>query len=542
MNKIIVACYCRVSTKKEEQEMSLENQQKFFEDYAKQNNLEVYRLYKDDGISAKSMKKRDDFNRMVRDAKKGLFSQILVKDVSRFARNTLDFLGTIKELKDQNIEVKFITANMSTYDSALMLTMLAAVAEEESANLSKRVKFAKQQSAKEGRVPGVVYGYDKIPKDRFNLSINQTEARVVERIFHLYVDEQMGAWQIAKLFNGELVPTKRGGTYQWSQTVVRGILKNPIYIGQVCNGKTEVSDYKEDKRVRHEEAEWIRTEKPELRIISDEQFNRAEAVRISRSNSFSQYEDDGTMRKRRPSIKYPLSNLLRCANDNYCFRRRVRTYEPSGCSYTYWSCNKRDSGVSVCNNAVKIDEHQMEQAVVDFLMQLFSNREVIRGKFKSKISKELHRRYDSEYSIDGLIAEQKKLHSNRDKLMDLYLDDSFDKETLKLKSVPIDSRLKEIETIIKVYHEQDNVTLDIEKCLVEVMDGIDDHLGNLMDNAFLKSIFERFVVYPDGKVAAYIKLDKDTGETMEIPFCEIMDKTEVSVPKCTPAKHRAVRA
>lgn len=534
MEREKVACYCRVSTKKEEQAMSLENQQKIFIDYVKQNNLEMYRLYKDEGISAKSMKKRDDFNRMVRDAKKGLFSKILVKDVSRFARNTYDFLGVIRELKSLNIEVRFITANMTTYDSELMLTMMAAVAQEESANLSKRVKSSKQKSAQEGRVPGVVYGYDKAPKDRFKLTINEAEAKVVRRIFDLYVNEQMSSYKIASLLNEELIPTKKGGKYHWSQTVVCNILKNAIYIGQVCNRKSEVLDFMNDIRVRYEESEWIRVDRPELRIISDELFNRATEIRKSRSNAFSQFEvEDGKMKRKRPSIKYPLSNLLRCSNDNYAFRRRVRSYEPSGYEYTYWTCSKRDFGVTKCDNTIKVDEQQMERAIAGFLMQLFSNRTVIQERFKSKVSKELHRRYEEEYSIDSLLAEQKKLQANRDKLMDLYLEDDFDKEALKAKIIPIDNRLKEIEKIIRVYHEQDNVSMDIEKCLSDIIDRIDNHLGNLLDNAFIKSIFEKFLVYPDGKVIAYIKIDKDTGETMELPFCEIADENTVTVPKCT---------
>jgi DNA invertase Pin-like site-specific DNA recombinase len=531
--KIKVACYCRVSTKKAEQEMSLENQQKFFEDFTVQNNMDIYNLYKDDGISAKSMKKRDDFNRMVSDAKKGLFTKILVKDVSRFARNTYDFLSVIRELKANKIEVQFITANMTTYDSELMLTILAAVAQEESANLSKRVKFAKEQSSKEGRVPGMVYGYDKIPKDRYGLKINEAEAKVVRRVFDLYINEQMSTYQIAALFNQEMVPTKKGGKYQWSQTVICSILKNRLYIGQVCNNKSELKDFISGERVKYAESEWIVVDRPEYRIISDEVFKQANAIRETRSNAYHQFEDDGKIKTKRVSVKYPLSNLLVCANDNYAFRRRTREYAPSGYSYTYWTCSKRDYGVSTCDNKLKIDEKQMQRAIVEFLLKLFENRDIIRSQFKSSISKELKQRYESEYKIDNLLDEQKKLEVNKSKLMDLYLMDGIDKESVRDKLIPIDNRLGQIRLAIKIFHEQDTVAVNIEKCLEKLMNRIDDHLGDMLDNGFLKSIFEKFLVYPDGKVSAVIRIDYDTGKVIEMPFGEFVDEKKVSVPKQT---------
>lgn len=534
MNKILVACYCRVSTKKEEQELSLENQAKFFSEYTEQNNMEIHQIYTDDGISAKSMKKRDGFNKMVSDAKKGRVQKILVKDISRFARNTLDFLGVIRDLKAAGIEVQFITANMTTLDSEFTLTILAAMAQEESANLSKRVKFAKQLSAKEGRVPSLIYGYEKIPKDRYGLTINEVEAKVVLRVFKLYVYQQMSSYQIARLFNEEGVPTKKGGKYQWSQTVICNMLKNRLYIGEVCNGKSEVKDFITDTRVRYGEDSWIVTERPEFQIIPTELFEEANRIRLSRSNSFHQFEKDGKTIRQCPSIKHPLSNLLVCANDHYSFRRRVREYEPSGFVYTYWTCSKRDYGTQICDNKVKVDEAMMQKAIAEFLISLFQNRETIRRQFQEKVSKELNARYESEYNIESLRSEEKKLLSDRDKLMELYLAEAMDKVVLQQRVMGIEKRLKEVETLIRIYDQRDQASSDIEKCLVKLTERIDDNLGDMMNNAFLKSIFDKFLVYPDGKVEAVIKLDMDTGENMKIPFGEFVDEKEVPLPKCTP--------
>lgn len=534
MSKVLVACYCRVSTKKEEQELSLENQAKFFAEYTEQNNMKIYKIYTDDGISAKSMTKRDGFNKMVSDAKKGLVQKILVKDISRFARNTLDFLGVIRSLKTAGIEVQFITANMTTLDSEFTLTILAAMAQEESANLSKRVKFSKQLSAKEGRVPSLVYGYDKVPKDRYGLTINETEAKVILRVFQLYVQEQRSSYQIARLLNEEGVPTKKGGKYKWSQTVICGILRNRLYIGEVCNGKSEVKDFITDTRVKYGEDSWIITQRPEFQIVPTELFERANQIRKSRSNSFHQFEDDGKTIRRCPSIKHPLSNLLVCANDNYSFRRRVRAYAPSGLVYTYWTCSKRDYGGSVCDNTVKVDEKMMQKAIAEFLISLFQNREAIYKRFQEKVSRELSARYENEYNIDSLRSEEKKLLSDRDKLMDLYLAEKLDQTALQERVIGIEKRLKEVETLIGVYDQCDKTSIDIEKCLVKLTERIDENLGDMMNNAFLKSIFDRFLVYPDGRVEAVIRLDMDTGESLTIPFGEFVDEKEIPLPKCAP--------
>lgn len=533
MNKTIVACYCRVSTKKEEQILSLENQRKTFEEYVEKNNMEIYKVYVDNGVSAKSMKKRDGFNQMIRDAKAGDFSKILVKDISRFARNTKDFLEIIRDLKKNGVEVYFINANLDTYENEMLLTLFASIAQEESINLSKRVKFAKELSAKEGRVPNYVYGYDKIPGDKYHLNINEQEARIVKRIFKMYTDEQLSSGKIAKCLNEELVPTKRGGAYRWSQTVVSNILKNPIYIGQVCNKKSEVVDFLNDIRKKYDESAWIKISRPELRIVSDEVFLKANEIRKSRSNCFQQFEDDGITKKRRISVKYPLSNLLVCANDNYSFRRRAYVYEPTGYEYTSWFCSKRDYGVEECDNKVKVNEKDMQQVIVTFLFELFKNKEHLAKKFRDKLSQKLEEQYKNEYNIDSLQAEAKQLKSKRDKLYNLFLDEEMNQVDLKDRILTLEKRLEEIEKNITIYQDKDQVCADTEKCLKQMFENIEDNLGNLMDNAFLKSIFEKFLVYPDGRIVAYVKINKDLGNALELPFAEVIDQADLCLPKYT---------
>mgnify|MGYP000942627376 CR=1 FL=1 len=151
MLKVNIAAYCRVSTDKSDQLNSLEAQKKFFAEFTERNGHNLVRLYADEGISGTKIKNRKEFQRLMRDAKQGLFEMVVVKDISRFARNTVDFLQSIRALKALGIETTFLTANMTVLgNSEFVLTIFGALAQEESANTSKRVKFGKKLNAEKG--------------------------------------------------------------------------------------------------------------------------------------------------------------------------------------------------------------------------------------------------------------------------------------------------------------------------------------------------------------------------------------------------------
>ncbi len=517
--------------------LSLEQQRQFFLQFTERNNLDMYGLYVDEGISGKSLKKRENFNRMIEDAKKGLFTKILVKDISRFARNTLDFLGVIRELKRHNVIIEFVTYNMTTMDSEFTLTILAAVAQEESAGLSRRVKFGKKQGAKNGRVPSSVYGYDRV--DKFTLTPNSAEAAVVKRIFELYANCQTSSLQIARLLNEECVPTKRGGENRWSQTVICGILKNPLYIGEVCNQKSEIADFLNGSRKKIEKSNWITVERPQFRILPDALFEKAQIIRESRSNSFHSLTDtDGNSNRKRPSIRYPLSNLLYCAEDNYSFRRRQRTY-PSGSCYTYWTCSKRDKGAYLCRNTVKIDETQMLTEILHFFFQLFENPEALYRGVQKETENELALEKTKELGFPALLKEKAALKKQRDKIMDVYLDGSLNKEFLTNRLKPIDRRLTEIETTLASRSRKTEFSSDFPQYFAAIMQSVYSKPEKVLNNAFLKTVFEKFTVFPDGTITAALKEKTENGLSLVIPFGKVTSAP--GVPKCTDRIQRADR-
>ena len=359
-----IAAYCRVSTEKEDQLNSLEAQKQFFTEYTKRTGDVLVRLYADEGISGTKTKNRKEFMRMMADADKGLFDMVVVKDISRFARNTVDLLQNVRKLKSLGIETQFLTANMTSMgNSEFVLTIFGALAQEESANTSKRVKFGKKMNAEKGRVPNIVYGYDKTIGDYFNLEINKEEAAVIKQIFKMYTEEGYGALKIANHLNEQGVRTKRGCT--WSQNAICRILDNELYTGKVINGKQEVTDFLTGKRTEKDETEWMVVERPDLRIIEPEIYEKAKEVRAAKSKSFH-------LTSERESNKYLFSTLIKCKECGWSFRRIVRKYKNT---YIRWVCSGHNGrGADSCPNAQKVDEDELIQVLNDYFAEILKNK------------------------------------------------------------------------------------------------------------------------------------------------------------------------
>ena len=243
---LVAVSYARVSTKKEEQLESLQNQKEHFAKYTKDHNMVLKKIYADEGISGTKTKNRKQFLQMIRDAELGLFQVLLVKDVSRLARNTLDFLTNLRKLQQSGIKIVYLSYGGEVFEGEFMLTFLAALAQEESRNMSSRIKFGKRTSKENGVVPNIVYGYDKLENDAYTLQINKEEAKIVKMIFDLYTKDNLGQSRIAIHLNELGYRTKRNS--YWSQNAISRILKNRLYTGKIINGKQEVTDFLSGKR------------------------------------------------------------------------------------------------------------------------------------------------------------------------------------------------------------------------------------------------------------------------------------------------------
>ena len=497
-----IAAYCRVSTDKEDQLNSLETQKEFFLEYTKRTSDNLIKLYADEGISGTKIKNRKEFQRMLADAEKGLFDMVVVKDISRFARNTVDLLQSVRRLKSLGIETQFLTANMTSMgNSEFVLTIFGALAQEESTNTSKRIKFGKKMNAEKGRVPNIVFGYDKTIGDYFNLSINENEAMAIRQIFQWYIEEGYGGSKIANMLNERGIKTKRGNN--WSQNSVCRILTNEIYTGKIINGKEEIADFLTGQRKEKDESEWLVTLRPELRIIEDEVFDKAQDILKGRHDSFK-------ITHERQSNKYLFSTLIKCKECGWSFRRTVRQYKNT---YVRWVCSGHNGkGADSCPNAVTVDEEELIQALQDYFEEILSKKK----KVINCVIKEFQRVYKAkdeniEYEKQ-LNAELNKLRKSREKYMDMYTDDLISREELNEKIGGMRKEIERLENELKMvsYHLTKGEQLEaiLNSTFKQLEDITDVHE---MTNAQLKRLINKIEVDKDGNVDIYLRLIGDLG-------------------------------
>ena len=501
-----IAAYCRVSTEKEAQIDSLEKQIEFFNEFTKKNDYELYKLYADEGISGKQIKHRKQFQQMMIDAKAKKFDKVVVKDVSRFARNTVDLLQSVRELKSYGVQVDFLNnGEVMEGGSEFILTILGAMAQQESANMSKRVKFGKDITAKKGRVPNLVFGYDKIPDERYTLKINEEEAKIVKEIFESYVYKGIGTTKIAWNLNDRGIRTKKTKS-KWVQTSIVRMLKNPIYTGRVTNKKSEVTDFITGTRKELPEEEWIVVERPEMRIISDELFNRAQELLEQRSNEFK-------LNNKREKTEYVFSTLIYCKHCGYSFRRIKRKYTADGPEYIRWVCSGRNSmGVNHCPNTTVIDEEELLNAIKIYLKSIVKNKKDFMKAVEKEFEKITKLRENNERSEESLLKEIEKVTVKKQKYMEMFQNEIINIQELKKYTNPLNEDIARLERELKLITSEIKEKDVLEKELNKTIKTVDDILNNqTITNAMLKTIIDVIEVDSDSNVEVRLKLLNEIG-------------------------------
>ena len=358
-----VTFYARVSTDRYEQLNSLENQVTYFSNFIKeQENWTFVDGYVDEGISGTSVKKREDFLRMVDDAKKKKFDLILTKEISRFSRNTLDSIKYTQELLSNGVGVHFLSDNINTFqpDSELRLTIMSSIAQEEIRKLSERVRFGYKRSVEKGIVPGSnnIYGYTK---NKGKLVIDEEQAKFIRLIFETYVSENIGVHRLGfKLFDEYGVTNYSGKPI--AGTVIKNIIRNPKYKGYFCAHKETTVDYHDRKRKRFKRDEWIVYKDNETcpPIVSEELWDKANEILDVRSKKHDQ------INKNNKYNKFPFSGLMHCYFDGATFVRGTYQIGKGDRSRRrkFWACNnyrihgkKKTEG---CNSPVLYYEELVE--------------------------------------------------------------------------------------------------------------------------------------------------------------------------------------
>ena len=363
-----VCGYARVSTDKDEQFSSYTAQVDYYTKYIANNpDWEFVKVYTDEGISGTNTKKRDGFNQMIKDALDGKIDLILTKSVSRFARNTVDSLVTIRQLKEKGIEVFFEKENIWTLDSKgeLLLTIMSSLAQEESRSISENITWGKRKSAADGKISlgySQFLGYDKGPNG--TLTVNPEQALIVKRIYREFMQGK-AAWAIADGLTADGIPTPSQKTKQWSLTTVRSILRNEKYKGAALLQKNFTVDFL-TKKVKANEGELPQyyVENSHEAIIPPAEWERVQVEYARRHSLSTKY-----------SGKSIFSTKIVCEQCDAFFGPKIWSSN-THLRRKVWQCNAKFDRKTYCNTPY-LTEDAIKAAFVEVVARLFCTREEV---------------------------------------------------------------------------------------------------------------------------------------------------------------------
>lgn len=505
-----VAAYCRVSTDNLDQANSLESQQRYFNEYIKRNPLwELYEVYVDEGISGTSTKKRASFNRMIDDAKNKKFDLIITKEISRFARNTLDSIGYTRELKRHGIGVIFMNDNINTLDAdaELRLTIMSSIAQEESRKTSDRVKWGQRRMMEQG----VVFGRDMLGYDVRNgkLYINEEGAETVRLIYRKFLDEGKGTHIIAKELHEAGIKTS---TYMkdWSYTVILRILKNEKYCGDLVQQKTYTPDYlSHSKKYNKGEVEYVTIRNHHEPIISREIFEATQREIERRRNLHGA--------KNGFANRYALSGKIICAECGSTFIHRKNT-SSNGNQNESWTCIQHQKYGRECTNQnnervgcsnVSINEKDIRAILQYVLADVLTDRKNIIESVLATVSEVLK----SDHSKDNIAYfenELKKIENKKERLLDMCLSGDIETsdyrkacERLKAEHDSLSEKLQKEKA-----HKQR--LMDKEKIIQEIKAYVNSlTIGEEWNDTFYRSIVDKIIIDKNREIDIHLKLIPD---------------------------------
>lgn len=501
-----VAAYCRVSTDHEDQANSFESQQRYFRQYIERNpDWELYEIFADEGISGTNTKKRSEFKRMIACAKEGDFDLIITKEISRFARNTLDSIYYTRDLKKHGVGVIFMNDNINTLDgdAELRLAIMSSIAQEESRKTSERVKWGQKRQMEQGVVFGrSMLGYDV--KDG-KMTINEEGAKIVRLIFHKFANENKGTHVIAReLREAGITPMR---VKEWSNTVILRVIRNEKYCGDLVQKKTFTPDFlSHEKKYNRGEEEFVIIKDHHEPIVSRELFEKAN--RILDEKSLTQ---EG---KAKHSNRYPFSGKIKCGccGSSYVARYKNRN---NGTRYKSWRCyksatqgsphtDKAGNPLGCSNPSIRNEDAVHIMYLVTRSLQLEEKK--ITANLLSVIQSVLS--VNTDYShIEKLKEQIQTVEDKRTQLIDLCISGAITKQEFITKREACDKEISELQDTISgidqqhlLADQQESVMKEITAAIHEIVSGVE------YEDAFYSQILERMVVQSKDTVDVYLNL------------------------------------
>ena len=500
-----VAYYARVSTEKVEQQASIKHQEEHFEELIHSNNRWKFAgSYIDDGISGMHADKREEFQRMLRDAKLGKIDMIITKEISRFARNTLDSIQYTRELLSYGVCVWFQNDGINTIDddSEFRLTIMAGVAQDEIRKLSSRVKFGHAQSIKNGVVLGHrMYGYSN---NQGKLELIPEEADMVRMIFQDYASG-ISTPRIEKKLWDMGYRSFKGGKI--NRDVIKNIIRNPKYKGYYCGGKVKVVDMFTKKQEFLPQSEWIMFKDDGSRvpqIIDETTWEKANAYLRERGEA---------IKSRRTSFKNEniFTGKLFCANDGAPYW--MKQHYIRGKEDVRWVCSyKIKNGAASCDS-FGLAESELKEVIADLINESSENIDNILKEYFEILQSTIKNIPDNKSEISRLEKQIETLKQKREKILEYNLDGKISDDEFISRNKEYVKQIKQTESHIRELQnikspEPVEIQLSAIKEQLEKFKGV---TPKDINRQIVNELFEKITVEPLAATCATLTFQLRSG-------------------------------
>lgn len=500
-----VAYYARVSTEKVEQQASIKHQEEHFEDLIHSNNRWKFAgSYIDDGISGIHADKREEFQRMLRDAKLGKIDMIITKEISRFARNTLDSIQYTRELLSYGVCVWFQNDGINTIDddSEFRLTIMAGVAQDEIRKLSSRVKFGHAQSIKNGVVLGHrMYGYSN---NQGKLELVPEEADMVRMIFQDYASG-ISTPRIEKKLWDMGYRSFKGGKI--NRDVIKNIIRNPKYKGYYCGGKVKVVDMFTKKQEFLPQSEWIMFKDDGSRvpqIIDEATWEKANAYLRERGEA---------IKSRRTSFKSEniFTGKLFCANDGAPYW--MKQHYIRGKEDVRWVCSyKIKNGAASCNS-FGLAESELKEIIAELINKSSENIDSILEEYFEILQSSIKNIPDNKNEISRLEKQIDLLKQKREKILEYNLDGKISDDEFISRNKEYVKQIKRIEShILEIQNTKSPEPVEIQlSAIKEQLEKFKGVTPQDINRQIVNELFEKITVEPLAVTCATLTFQLRSG-------------------------------
>ena len=490
-HQLRVAAYCRVSTAQEEQQNSYQVQIAYYTDLInRKKEWTLAGIFADEGISGTQTKKRTEFNRMIRMCKNKKIDLVITKSISRFARNTVDCLEYVRQLKDLGIGVIFEKENINTLTmtSEFMIALYGSFAQAESESISKNVSWGKEKAYREGKVQfqykyllGYKKGTDGKPE------IVPEEAEIVRLIYTLFLDGY-SMTRIKKILENKGYLTAQGKKV-WNESLIRSILKNEKYVGDALLQKTFTSDCITHKVVKnHGERPMYLVTDHHVPIVDRDTYNRVQQE-LARRSSKRKVSDKTITEQGKYSSKYALTELLICGKCGTPYRRT--TWTSRGKKLIVWRCISRlEHGKRYCPDSPTIKEEQLHKAIVRAINNYYSCGNGVEKILKANISNVLECHGQEE--ITAIEKRLKEIDKARSDLISLIATSGCDEDKLDSEFEKLYEEEQSLSERLAMLKSKNQTSAETQAKLDKIIDMIEHEKFELetFDNVLVRKLIE----------------------------------------------------